>query len=120
MEQRLTQRRPAALSVLVYHRQVPVAAGVTRNVGTSGMFISTAGSAQLPEGAFVEVEFDLAQDDEVRKCRVPGCVTRRLYEGIGVSFASLDSRGRRDLQRLLHGAPGWGLGFPESPEGRRY
>ncbi len=108
MEQRLTERRPAALEVLVYRNQVPVLAGVTRNVGTNGMFISapTQDPTGLPERSFVEVEFDLEDDDDVRKCRVPGWVTRRLGEGIGVTFATLDSRGRRDLQTLLRRAGG--------------
>ncbi|GBE10745.1 PilZ domain protein [bacterium BMS3Bbin12] len=101
MEQRLTERHPAALEVLVYRNKVPVLTGVTRNVGTSGMFISTSAPNELPERSFVEVEFDLEDNDEVRKCRVPGWVARRLGEGIGVTFMTLDSRGRRDLQRLL-------------------
>ncbi len=106
MEQRLTERRPAALEVLVYRNKVPVLTGVTRNVGTSGMFISTSAPNELPERSFVEVEFDLEENDEVRKCRVPGWVARRLGEGIGVTFVTLDSRGRRDLQRLLRRAGG--------------
>lgn len=106
MEQRLTERCPAALEVLVYRNKVPVLVGVTRNVGTSGMFISTAAPDVLPERCFVEVEFDLEDEDDVRKCRVPGWIARCRDEGIGITFATLDSRGRRDLQSLLRRAGG--------------
>lgn len=90
MEHRLSQRTPARLPILVYHKGLPVATGQVRNASRVGLFVATdytdIGLNQTLELAF---RYPGNQDHQRRRLKVH--VVRKDAKGLGLDFSGLDN-----------------------------
>lgn len=103
MEHRCGQRYPLEVTVLVYCHGLPVFWGKTGNIGLGGAFIKT-GAGAYPEGALLDIEFEIHQNTFIKHTRMAVCVIHRSSEGMGVMFKDPDCEEMADIRVLLEAA----------------
>lgn len=92
-------RKPVELDVTIYCHTYPFVTRRSRSLGPDGIFVET-GPLAFPKNAYLEVEFELADERGTRLYRIPVYVGQRNRDGLDLLFVNTYDRAFSYLQDL--------------------
>ena len=118
MEHRYSDRLTTDLNIVIYKKNLLVAMGVVKNIGSEGVFIES-GFNELCTNQPLEIEF-FSNEKSLKSCRLKAVVVHRTDLGFGaeiediaeqIKLASLMSSAKTRRISIPRPAPGAGLGY---------
>lgn len=104
MDHRWGKRSDARIAALVYEQGVPIATGITKNLGRGGVFVEIS-PEECPRSRALELEFlpdpDLAEKKFRLPVRLPVLVIHRTGDGVGAMFWQLEAEHENTLSTLM-------------------
>jgi len=100
MDHRWGKRSDARIAALVYEQGVPIASGMTRNLGKGGVFVEMS-PGDCPRTRALELEFLADPATAENRFRLPVLVIHRAGDGVGVMFWRLGAEHENTLSTLV-------------------
>ncbi len=104
MENRWSKRRVTDIPARIYHNKRLVAESSISDFSLEGMFVSDT-ALMLTSNTYIEIAFDLDNNNHSISYRLPAMVRHSNENGIGIMFLHFNVKTFRHFQRALYGEP---------------
>lgn len=104
-EHRWSDRCQVDYPVKVYRNGQHLTNSAIADISLEGIFIGVHGNRMNPN-TYIEVEFDLANEDECIPYRLPALIRHSSEKGIGAMFLHFSTGTFRHFHRILYNEPG--------------
>lgn len=104
-ENRWSVRQPVEYPVKIYRNGQLIGDSIINDISLEGVFIQNHGQA-INSNTYVELEFDLAGNDESIHYNLPALIRHSSDKGVGAMFLHFSTGTFRHFHRILYEKPG--------------